>query len=101
MKSFRNYVDEPQERNNDQTASENKAEESASAEQLGKRIAAAYNGKSNADIWKNILSEAEKSRRAGTLSDAEIDAFYQTFSPMLNSTQRKKLQSIVEKLKSI
>lgn len=101
MKSFRNYVDEPQEINNDQTASENKAEESASAEQLGERIAAAYNGKSNADIWKNILSEAEKSRRAGTLSDAEIDAFYQTFSPMLNSTQRKKLQSIVEKLKSI
>lgn len=101
MKSFRDYVDESQGMNNDQIASENKAGESASAEQLGKRIAAAYNGKNNADIWKNILAEAEKSRRAGTLSDAEIDAFYQTFSPMLNSTQRKKLQSIVEKLKSI
>ena len=71
------------------------------AERLTKQIASAYNGKSNADMWRNIVEEAEKSRKAGTLSDEEIDAFYLAFSPMLDSGQHKKLKSIVEKLKKI
>ncbi len=74
--------------------------ETASAEELTKKIAAAYNGKSNADMLRGILAEAEKSRRAGTLSDADIDRFYQTFSPMLDSAQKKRLRAVVEKLKN-
>lgn len=89
MKSFKDYVNEP------------KQEEAASAEELTKQIASAYHGKSNAEMLKNILAQAEKSKRAGTLSNAEIDNFYQTFSPMLDSSQRKKLKTIVEKLKEI
>ncbi len=89
MKSFKDYVNEP------------KQEEAASAEELTKQIASAYHGKSNAEMLKNILVQAEKSKRAGTLSNAEIDNFYQTFSPMLDSSQRKKLKTIVEKLKEI
>lgn len=89
MKSFKDYVNEP------------KQEEAASAEELTKQIASAYNGKSNAEMLKNILAQAEKSKRAGKLSNAEIDNFYQTFSPMLDSSQRKKLKTIVEKLKEI
>ena len=73
----------------------------ATAEDLMKKMASAYDGRSSADIWRNILSEAEKSKRAGTLSNQEIDAFYQSFAPMLDSSQRKKLQSVVEKLKKI
>lgn len=76
-------------------------QEEATAEELMKKMASAYDGKSNADIWRNILSEAEKSKRAGTLSNEEIDAFYQSFAPMLDSAQKKKLQSVVEKLKKI
>lgn len=78
-----------------------KGREEATAEELMKKMASAYDGKSNADIWRNILSEAEKSKRAGTLTNEEIDAFYQTFSPMLDSGQKKRLQSVVEKLKKI
>ena len=89
MKSFKDYVNEP------------KRDETASAEELTRRIASAYHGKSNADMLKSILAEAEKSKRAGTLSNAEIENFYQTFSPMLDNAQRKKLRAVVEKLKEI
>ncbi len=89
MKSFKDYS--PKE----------EKQEAATAEELTKKIASAYNGKSNADMLRSILTEAEKSKRAGTLSNAEIDHFYQAFAPMLDSAQRKKLQAIVEKLKRI
>lgn len=75
--------------------------ETATAEELAQRLANAYNGKSNMAIMRNILQEAEKSKRAGTLSNEEIEGFYQAFSPMLNSSQRKQLRGVVEKLKEI
>lgn len=80
---------------------ENKQAEGATAEDLMRKMANAYDGKSSKDIWKNILAEAERSKRAGTLSNEEIDRFYQSFAPMLDRSQRKKLESIVEKLKTI
>ncbi len=75
--------------------------EGNSAEELTKRLAAAYNGKSNMAMLKGILEEAEKSKRAGTLSNAEIEQFYQSFSPMLNGFQRKQLREVVERLKKL
>ncbi|MBQ8323441.1 MAG: hypothetical protein IJX91_05690 [Clostridia bacterium] len=87
MKSFKDYTPE--------------TEETASAEELTKKIAAAYNGKSNADMMRKILAEAEKSKRAGTLSNEEIENFYLAFSPMLDNSQRRKLRGIVDKLKEI
>ena len=95
MKSFKNYAGETPK--NTQTTDTS----SSSAEELAKKIAGAYDGKSNADMLRNILAEAEKSKRAGTLSNEEIENFYQTFSPMLDSEKRKKLRAIVEKLKQI
>lgn len=77
------------------------ANDSQTAEELTKKIASAYNGMSNMDMLKNILSEAEKSKRAGTLSNQEIENFYQNFAPMLNGFQKKKLREIVDKLKQI
>ena len=73
----------------------------ASAEELTKKIAAAYHGKSNAAMLKNILEEAEKSKRAGTLSNEEIESFYQSFAPMLNGMQKRVLRNVVDKLKEI
>lgn len=92
MKSFKDYA---------KTQTDEPTQETASAEELTKKIASAYHGRSNADMLKNILAEAEKSKRAGTLSNAEIEQFYQTFSPMLDSAQKKKLRAVVEKLKEI
>ena len=80
---------------------ENQTQEQTTAEDLMKQMANAYDGRSSADIWKNILAQAEKGKREGTLSNEEIDRFYQTFSPMLNGGQRKKLQAVIEKLKKI
>ena len=91
MKSFNDYS-----KNNTQEEMNSK-----SAEDLAKQISFAYNGKSNVDMMQNILKEAEKSKRAGTLSNEEIEAFYQNFSAMLNPIQRKKLRSIVDDLKNI
>ena len=90
MKSFKDYANE---RTDEKQA--------ATAEDLTQRIASAYHGRSNADMLKSILAEAEKSKRAGTLSNEEIENFYQTFSPMLDQTQRKRLRAVVEKLKEI
>lgn len=94
MKSFKEY-----------SKMENNAtletEEKTAAEDLTKKIASAYNGKSNAVMLQNILREAEKNKRAGTLSNEEIDKFYESFSPMLDQAQRKRLRAVVERLKNI
>ena len=92
MRNFKDYA-----KTEDKTTTQN----TLTAEDLTKRIAQAYNGKSNADMMRSILAEAEKSKRAGTLSNQEIETFYQTFSPMLDNSQRKKLRAIVERLKNI
>ncbi len=97
MKSYRNYTKQAEEAA--KTAVDE--ETAASAEELTKKIAAAYNGKSNMTMLKSILAEAEKSKRAGTLTNEEIEGFYQSFSPMLNGFQRRQLRSVVDRLKEI
>ncbi len=94
---MRSYKDQKQRPTQDAQNSR----ETASAEELAQRLARAYNGKSNMAMMKNILDEAERSKRAGTLSNEEIEAFYQSFAPMLSPPQRKQLRSIVERLKNI
>ena len=91
MRSFKEYDNQ----------SSKSSEKTATAEELMRQMASAYNGVSNADMLRNILKEAEKSKRAGTLSNAEIDAFYQSFAPMLDNSQRKRLRVVVDRLKSI
>ncbi len=93
MKSYKEYQR--------RESAEGTERETASAEELIKRLAEANNGKSNIGMLKNILAEAEKSKRAGTLTNEEIDRFYESFSPMLNGLQRKQLRAVVEKLKEI
>lgn len=93
MKSFKDY--------SRQTPSAEAEKTGVAAEELTKKIASAYNGKSNADMLRGILAEAEKNKRAGTLSNEEIDEFYNSFAPMLDSQQRKRLRAVVERLKKI
>ena len=95
MKSFKDY--EPQ----SQRESMNKEQTYESAEDLTKRLAEAFNGKSSGAMLKEILSEAERSKRAGALTNEEIDSFYEQFSPMLNFAQRSLLKNVVEKLKKL
>jgi len=88
MKNLRSHVQ----------SSENKEQ---SAAELTKKIANAYDGKSGAGMWLQILSEAEKAKRAGRLTNEEIDEFYTQFAPMLNAAQKKQLGEVVQKLKEI
>ncbi len=94
MKSFKDY-------NKVEEVAKAQTEDTATAEELTRKIAQAYEGKSNMAMLKKILEEAEKSKRAGTLSNEEIEQFYQSFSPMLNGFQRRQLREIVERLKGI
>ncbi len=104
MKSFKNYTKDAAEVANAQkTGTDRQTDEqtTATAEELTRKIAAAYNGKSNMAMLQSILNEAEKSKRAGTLSNEEIEAFYQSFAPMLDGFQRRRLRAVVDRLKSI
>ena len=85
MRSFKEYSKQEADVANAQNVkSENtQNQEGATAEQLTKKIAAAYNGK------------------AGTLSNEEIENFYQSFAPMLDGFQRKRLRAVVQRLKEI
>ena len=71
MKSFKDYQPSPVPDERETLAravtEPDPALESSAAE-LTKKIAAAYNGKSSADMVRNNLSEAERSTRAGNLS---------------------------------
>lgn len=98
MKSFKDYAKATEVASKQEGLT---GEETASAEELTKKIVDAYDGKSNMEMLKNILTEAEKSKRAGTLSNEEIESFYQSFSPMLDGVQKRQLRSIVDKLKGI
>ena len=75
--------------------------ELSAAEDLTKRLAEAFHGQSSGVMLKKILEEAEEKKRAGELSNQEIDLFYEQFSPMLTMPQRTVLKSIIEKLKQI
>ena len=95
LKNFKDYPDQQQH------STPNPELDNVSAEELTKRLAGAYNGKSSGNMFAQILKEAEKSKRAGTLSNEELDAFYQQFSPMVSPVQRKMLQRVIHKLKEI
>ena len=77
----------------------NNQEKSNSNMDLLKSLAKKYEGASEDDIISAIMLEAEKGRKRGTLSDSDIDNFAKMIYPMLYSSQRKKLNEVVEKIK--
>ena len=101
MRSFKNFNGIPNPHKSTPTPPTPPPNAPSSAEDLTKRLAEAFDGKSSSTMLKSILTEAEKSKRAGTLSNAEIDAFYAQFAPMLNPAQQSALKGIIEKLKKL
>jgi len=104
MKSFKDYRPHPSSQASQKSQPASSAETVAkgeTAEQLTKKLAAAWGGKSSGAMLKEILTEAERNKRAGKLSNEEIDEFYKQFSPMVNGAQRIMLKKVVEKLKEI
>ena len=64
-----------------------------------KNFAGKYEGASENELLSEIMKEAEKGRRNGTLTDSDIDRFKSMREPLLNSSQRAKLNKIVDKIK--
>lgn len=62
------------------------------------KFASAYEGKSADEVMSAILAEAEKGKKNGTLTDADVDKFASTVSPFLTDKQRKMLNVIVKKI---
>lgn len=66
-----------------------------------KKVAAGMQGKSSGDIMKAVIEEAERGKRAGTLTNADLDNFYNLMAPTLDGFKRQKLKSIIARLKRI
>ncbi|MBO4323160.1 MAG: hypothetical protein J5836_00715 [Clostridia bacterium] len=94
MKDFNSYTPEKKEKDLKNELGDKSAFEFLSS------LSAKYEGKSGEEIMKAILKEAEKGRKNGTLTDADIDNFAAMISPMLNDKQKKTLDSVVKRLKS-
>lgn len=68
---------------------------------LAATLAKAFAGKSEGEILSTIIAEAEQGKRDGTLTNKDIDNFYNALAPLLDGFKRRKLQQIVAKLKAI
>lgn len=66
-----------------------------------KKVAAGMQGKSSGDIMRAVIEEAERGKRAGTLTNADLDNFYNLMAPTLDGFKRQKLKSIIARLKII
>jgi hypothetical protein len=95
MKDFKSYT--PKDGDNKKTDNQNLNQ----TLELAKNIAMSMNGKSEGQILNAIIAEAEKSKREGKLTNADLDNFYATLAPMVDGAKRKKLKDIVERLKKI
>lgn len=71
------------------------------AANLAQEVAKAFYGKSQKDVWQAIIAQAEKGKKDGTLTNADLDNFYSSAYPILNGAQRQKLKSIIKKLKEL
>lgn len=64
-------------------------------------LAKAFEGKSEGQVLQTIIAQAEQGKRDGTLTNADLDNFYNTLAPLLDGFKRQKLKGIISKLKAI
>lgn len=69
--------------------------------ELAKILTRAMSGKSETQILHTIISEAERGKREGTLTNADLDNFYSALAPMLDGIKRRKLGEVISRLKRI
>ena len=96
MNDFKSYSGETPEKNTNTNAGDVN-----STVEMAKMMSKAMSGKSERQIFQTIMQEAERGKRDGTLSNTDLDNFYNALSPMLDGMKRRKLKEIITKLKSI
>lgn len=103
MKDFKSYSGE-QPKDNSQPVSGGNSGAPAEVNntvELAKILTKAMSGKSETQILHTIISEAERGKREGTLTNADLDNFYNALSPMLDGFKKRKLKEVIARLKSI
>ena len=69
--------------------------------QMVSSIANKFEGKTTNDLLAEIYKQAERGKRNGTLTNAQLENFAKTLAPALDDKKRKYLYKIVEQLKKI
>lgn len=64
-------------------------------------LANKFDGKSQNELLRAIYTEAEKGKRNGTLTNADLENFALFLSPMLDEKKKKLLHKVLEELKKI
>lgn len=103
MKKFSEYsqnFNDNAKNNNVSGGGNNPFESNGRAFEMLKNISAKYEGASRSELLSAIFEEAARARKAGTLSDAEIENFVASISPMLSKAQRDQLEKVVERIKN-
>lgn len=58
-----------------------------------------YQGMSEEGLLQEMRRVAEKNRQEGTLSNSDLEAFYQNAQSMLTPEQSAKMRTLIEELK--
>lgn len=98
MKDFKSYTPD---NDKSRSAAGGKSTDVNSTVELAKVLSRAMNGKSEGQLLHTIIAEAERGKREGTLTNNDLDNFYNALSPVLDGFKRKKLKEVIAKLKSI
>ncbi len=64
-----------------------------------KGMAKQYEGKSDAEILKDLSKAVEKGKQDGSLTNEKINNIASTIAPMLNKEQKAKLQKLMNTIK--
>ena len=97
MKDFKSYTPEDDKNTNDIQ----KPQDMNDTVQLAKAVSKAMNGKSQGQLLSTIIAEAERGKRNGTLTNADLDNFYNALAPLVDGFKRKKLKEVITQLKNI
>lgn len=101
MNDFKSYSNSKTSQTPPQTTPQNGDTPLNNTVEMAKIISKAMNGKSTMQIMQTIISEAERGKREGTLTNTDLDNFYAALSPLLDGAKKKKLKQVIENLKSI
>ena len=102
MKDFKSYS-ENQPNNDENSQKTNSGNPSAynNTVELAKVLSKAMAGKNEGQILHTIIAEAERGKREGTLTNADLDNFYNALAPFVDGFKRRKLKEVITRLKGI
>ena len=102
MKDFKSYSEnQPQDNGNQGENAGKNATSYNNTVELAKVLTKAMAGKNEGQILHTIISEAERGKREGTLTNADLDNFYNALAPFVDGFKRRKLKEVIVRLKNI